>query len=125
MVVAGNETTRSAMSGGILAFCEQPEQWRLLREQPELVPAAVDEMIRYAAPGWHFRRTATRDAELGGEQIRRGDKVVVWFASANRDEHVFPDPHRFDVTRPRSGSTHCSFGRGGRTSSSEGTSRSS
>jgi cytochrome P450 len=70
-------------------------------------------MIRWSSPVWHFRRTATRDVELGGQRIRRGDKVVVWFASANRDAEVFEDPHRFDVTRPRSAAVHCAFGRGG------------
>jgi cytochrome P450 len=113
MVVAGNETTRSAMGQGALAFCRSPDQWQLLRSRPELVQGAADEMIRYAAPVWHFRRTATCDVELGGQKIRTGDKVVVWFASANRDPAVFGDPHRFDVTRPPSKHVHCSFGRGG------------
>jgi cytochrome P450 len=113
MVVAGNETTRSAMGQGMLAFCKHPEQWQLLRDRPELINGAADEMIRYASPVWHFRRTATRDVELGGRQIRSGDKVVVWFGSANRDSEQFPDAHRFDVTRPPSKHTHCAFGRGG------------
>jgi cytochrome P450 len=112
-VVAGNETTRSAMGQGMLAFCQNPDQWQLLRERPDLINGAADEMIRFASPVWHFRRTATRDVVLGGRQIRRGDKVVVWFASGNRDGVQFPDPHRFDVTRPPSKHTHCSFGRGG------------
>jgi cytochrome P450 len=113
IVVAGNETTRSAMAHGALEFCRNPDQWQLLRERRELIPNAVDEIVRHSAPVWHFRRTATRDVELGGRQIRAGDKVVVWFASANRDDAVYPDAHRFDVTRPPSKSTHCSFGRGG------------
>jgi cytochrome P450 len=113
MVVAGNETTRSAMARGIQAFCEHPDQWALLRSRPELLGGAVDEIVRYASPVWHFRRTATCDTELAGTAIRAGDKVVVWFGSANRDETVFPDPHRFDVTRPPSRNTHASFGRGG------------
>jgi cytochrome P450 len=113
MVVAGNETTRSAMGQGALAFCQNPDQWQLLRSRPELAQGAADEMIRYASPVWHFRRTATRDVELGGQQIRQGDKVVVWFASANRDPDVFGDPHRFDITRPPSKHLHCAFGRGG------------
>ena len=113
MVVAGNETTRSAMAHGMLAFCDNPDQWQLLRERPELVVGAADEMIRYASPVWHFRRTAARDVELGGASIRAGDKVVVWFGSGNRDADQFPDPHRFDVTRPPSKHTHCSYGRGG------------
>jgi cytochrome P450 len=113
MVVAGNETTRSAMANGMLAFCESPDQWQLLHERPELINGAADEMIRYASPVWHFRRTATRDVEMGGETIREGDKVVVWFGSGNRDDARFPDAHRFDVTRPPSKHTHCAFGRGG------------
>ncbi len=113
MMVAGNETTRSAMGQGMLAFCQNPDQWQLIREHRGLIGAAADEMIRYAAPVWHFRRTATRDVTLAGQQIHQGDKVVIWFASANRDASHFPDPHRFDVTRPASKHTHCSFGRGG------------
>jgi cytochrome P450 len=113
LVVAGNETTRSAMANGMLALIENPDQYRLVREQPALIPQAVDEMIRISSPVWHFRRTATRDVELRGQTIRAGDKVVVWFASANRDPDVFPDPHRFDVTRPPSRNLHAAFGRGG------------
>jgi cytochrome P450 len=113
MVVAGNETTRSAMAQGMLAFCNDPQQWQKLRDNPSLIDAAADEMIRYASPVWHFRRTATRDVTLAGQRIHAGDKVVVWFASANRDESHFPHPDRFDVTRPPSKRTHCSFGRGG------------
>ena len=113
LVVAGNETTRSAMAHGMLALIDSPEQYALLREQPELIPQAVDEMIRVSSPVWHFRRTATCDVELHGQTIRAGDKVVVWFASANYDPAVFPDPHRFDVTRPPSRNLHAAFGRGG------------
>jgi cytochrome P450 len=113
IVVAGNETTRSAMTNGLLALIENPDQYRLLREQPELIPQAVDEMIRFSSPVWHFRRTATRDVELRGQTIKKGDKVVVWFSAANRDPEVFPDPHRFDVTRPASRNVHAAFGRGG------------
>ncbi|MGG7378426.1 cytochrome P450, partial [Escherichia coli] len=70
-----------------------PEQLALLRERPELMPSAVDEMLRWASPVYHFRRTATRDVELGGQHIRAGDKVVMWFASGNRDGAVFADPY--------------------------------
>jgi cytochrome P450 len=113
LVVAGNETTRSAMANGMLALIESPEQYAMLRERRELLPQAVDEMIRFSSPVWHFRRTAMRDVELRGQTIRKGDKVVVWFASANRDPEVFPDPHRFDITRPPSRNLHAAFGRGG------------
>ena len=113
IVVAGNETTRSAMTIGMLALAQNPDQYALLRERPELIPQAVDEMIRFSSPVWHFRRTATRDVDLRGQTIRTGDKVVLWFSAANRDPDVFPDPHRFDVTRPPSKNVHASFGRGG------------
>ena len=121
LVVAGNETTRSAMAHGMLALIEHPEQCALLRERPELIPQAVDEMIRVSSPVWHFRRTAMADVELRGQTIKAGDKVVVWFASANRDPDVFPDPHRFDVTRAAR-NLHAAFGRGGPTSASAPTS---
>jgi cytochrome P450 len=113
IVVAGNETTRSAMTIGMLALAQNPDQYALLRDRPELIPQAVDEMIRFSSPVWHFRRTATRDVELRGQTIRKGDKVVLWFSAANRDPEVFPDPHRFDVTRPPSKNVHAAFGRGG------------
>jgi cytochrome P450 len=113
MVVAGNETTRSAMAQGVLQFCEHPDQWETLRGRPDLVPNATDEIIRHSSPVWHFRRTATRDVEMRGQTIRKGDKVVVWFTSANFDPDAFPDPERFDVTRPPSKARHASFGRGG------------
>ena len=86
LVVAGNETTRHAISQSMLALIENPDQLQLLQEQPELIPAAVEELLRWASPVYHFRRTATRDAELGGKTIKKDDKVVMWFASGNRDE---------------------------------------
>lgn len=110
LVVAGNETTRHAISQSMLALIENQDQLRSLQERPELIGPAVEEFLRWASPVYHFRRTATRDVELGGKQITSGDKVVMWFASANRDEDVFDDPYRFDVTR-----THIdqvSFGKG-------------
>ncbi len=113
MVVAGNETTRSAISLGLLALADHPDQLALLRREPERISDAVDEMIRFSSPVWHFRRTTTRDVELHGQTIPEGGKVVVWFAAANRDPEVFPDPHRFDVTRAPTGNVHASFGRGG------------
>ena len=111
LVVAGNETTRQAIASGLLAFARNPEQWRLLRDDLGLVPGAVEEVLRYANPVWHFRRTATRDTELGGIPIRAGDKVVVWYGAANRDPDVFPDPDRFDIRRAPN--EHATFGRVG------------
>ena len=110
LVIAGNETTRHAMSQSMLALIENQDQLKLLQEQPELIPGAVEEFLRWASPVYHFRRTATRDIELGGKQIKAGDKVVMWFASGNRDENVFTDPYRFDVTRTNV--DHLTFGKG-------------
>ncbi|MGH3324108.1 MAG: cytochrome P450, partial [Streptomyces sp.] len=108
--VAGNETLRNGIPGGMLALLDHPEQYALLRQRPELTGAAVEEMLRYWPPVMDFRRTATCDTELGGKPISRGDKVVVYHAAANRDEAVFPDPDRFDITR--SPNDHVSFGFG-------------
>ncbi len=111
LVVAGNETTRHAISSSMAALLDHPDQLALLQERPELVPGAVEEFLRWATPVYHFRRTATRDVEMRGRTIRAGDKVVVWFASGNRDPAVFADPYRFDVTRTRV--DHLAFGKGG------------
>jgi cytochrome P450 len=110
LVIAGNETTRHAISQSMLALIENQDQLKLLQEQPELIPGAVEEFLRWASPVYHFRRTATRDVELGGKQIKEGDKVVMWFASGNRDDAVFEDPYRFDVTRTNI--EHLTFGKG-------------
>lgn len=110
LVIAGNETTRHAISQSMLALIENQDQLKLLQEQPELIPGAVEEFLRWASPVYHFRRTATRDVELRGKQIKAGDKVVMWFASGNRDEEVFTDPYRFDVTRTNV--DHLTFGKG-------------
>jgi cytochrome P450 len=99
LVVAGNETTRHTISHSMLALIEHPEQLAKLQEDPSLIPVAVEEFLRWASPVYHFRRTATRDVELGGKQIKEGDKVVMWFASGNRDEKVFGNPYDFDVAR--------------------------
>ncbi|MEV4571011.1 cytochrome P450 [Nonomuraea sp. NPDC049419] len=109
LVVAGNETTRHAISHAMLALIQHPDQLDLLRRDPSRIPGAVEEFLRWASPVYHFRRTATRDVELGGKQIKEGDKVVMWYASGNRDERVFPDPYRFDVTR--TGNDHLTFGK--------------
>jgi cytochrome P450 len=111
LMIAGNETTRHTISHGMLALMEHPEQLRLLQDDPSLIPNATEEILRWATPVFHFRRTATRDVELGGQRIAAGDKVVTWYISANRDEAVFPDPYRFDVTRRPN--DHVTFGPGG------------
>jgi cytochrome P450 len=111
LMIAGNETTRHTISSGMLALMEHPEQLELLRERPELIPTATEEILRWASPVMHFRRTATMDTELRGQPIARGDKVVTWYISANRDEEVFPDPYTFDVTRTPN--DHVTFGPGG------------
>ena len=110
LVVAGNETTRHTITHAMLALLQNPDQLALLQRRPELIPTAVEEMLRWASPVYHFRRTATRDVRLHGRQIREGDKVVMWFAAGNRDEEVFADPYRFDVTRTPN--DHVSFGKG-------------
>jgi cytochrome P450 len=110
LAVAGNETTRQALAHGMLAFIERPDEWKRLQSDRSLLPTAVEEVIRWATPVLHFRRTATRDTELGGQQIKEGDKVVVWYISANRDQQVFDDPYRFDVGRAPN--EHLSFGIG-------------
>lgn len=109
--VAGNETTRNAMSGGLLALIEHPEERERLLRDPSLIPHAVEEMLRWVTPVMHFRRTATEDVELHGERIRAGAKVVLWYISANRDEAAFPEAHRFDVGRDPN--EHVTFGGGG------------
>ena len=111
LIVAGNETTRNLMSGAMTAFFEHPDQWELLRGDRALLPNAVEEMLRYVTPVMHFRRTATQDLELGGQQVKEGDKVVFWHTSANRDERAFEDPDTFDITR--SPNNHIAFGGGG------------
>lgn len=100
LTFAGNETTRTAISNGLLAFMQNPDQLRLLQDNPTLIAQAVEEVIRYATPVLHMRRTATRNTTLHGTNIAKGDKVVMWYASANFDETVFPDPLKFDITRP-------------------------
>ncbi|MCB0993566.1 MAG: cytochrome P450 [Acidimicrobiales bacterium] len=111
LILAGNETTRNAISGGLIAFLEHPDQWRLLQDRPELIDTAVDEILRYTSPVNYFRRTATEDCELGGQRISAGEKVTLWYPSGNRDDAVFDDPHRFDITR--SPNHHMAFGAGG------------
>jgi cytochrome P450 len=111
LIVGGNDTTRNSMSGGLLALSENPDQWAKLKANPALVPSMVAETIRYQTPVIHMRRTATRDVELGGQKIREGDKVVMWYVSGNRDESSIENPECFVVDRakPRA---HLSYGAG-------------
>jgi cytochrome P450 len=108
--VAGNETLRNGLPGGLIALLQHPEQLAAVRADPELLPGAVEEMLRWWTPVMVFRRTAAADADLAGVRIRAGDKVVVSFTSANRDDAVFADPDRFDVRRTPN--PHLSFGHG-------------
>jgi cholest-4-en-3-one 26-monooxygenase len=110
--VAGNETTRNAIAHGMNAFLENPDQWDLLVGDPGThLPGAVEEILRWASPVMYFRRNATKDFELHGETIKAGDKISLWYISANRDEDVFEDPFRFDITRQPN--NHVAFGGGG------------
>jgi cytochrome P450 len=108
--VAGNETLRNSIPGGMLALIEHPTEHRQLLGEPSLLPSAIEEMLRFASPVMCFRRTARADTELRGVRIRAGDKVVVYYASANHDETVFPEPGRFDVARRPN--DHLGFGIG-------------
>jgi cytochrome P450 len=111
LVVAGNETTRHTITHGMLALMEHRDAWGRLVEDPSLMPSAVEEILRYASVTMNFRRTATHHVELGGQQVREGDKVVVWYISANRDGEVFDDPDTFDITRDPN--PEVAFGSGG------------
>jgi cholest-4-en-3-one 26-monooxygenase len=111
LAVAGNETTRNAISGGMHALLENPEQWERLRADPSLLPSAADEIVRWVTPVNMFRRTAVEDVVIGGVPIRKGEKVVIYYTSANRDESVFTDPDVFDIGREPN--PHVGFGGGG------------
>jgi cholest-4-en-3-one 26-monooxygenase len=111
LVVAGNETTRNLINHSMLALMDNPDQAQRLRDDPSLWDTAVDEMLRWGSSIHNFRRTATVDTELRGVPIKQGDKVVLYYASANRDEDVFTDPHTFDVGRTPN--DHLAFGGGG------------
>jgi cholest-4-en-3-one 26-monooxygenase len=111
LVAAGNDSTKATYSSAMRALMEHPDQRRLLLEDPALIPGAVEESLRMFPAFAHFRRTATKDTELAGQEIKAGDKVVMWYASSNRDETRFEDPDRFDVLR---NPEHQAFGAGGR-----------
>ncbi|MGW3040407.1 cytochrome P450 [Kitasatospora sp. NPDC001159] len=110
LISGGNETTRHSTVGGLLAFIRQPEQWDLLRADPGLIPSAVQEILRFTSPALHVLRTARQEAVLGGHLIRPGDQLAVWLPAANRDEAVFTQPDRFDITR--SPNRHLAFAQG-------------
>jgi cytochrome P450 len=99
LIIGGVETTRNATAYGLHDLIQHPEQFQMLQNDPELIPGAVEEMLRFRAPIMNYRRTAMADVELGGQTVRKGDKVIVWLASANRDEQVFAHPNSFDITR--------------------------
>jgi cholest-4-en-3-one 26-monooxygenase len=111
IAVAGNETTRNSISHGIKAFCDFPEQYQKLVADPSLAASATEEVVRWASPVMYFRRNVTRDTELRGHEIKAGDKISMWYISANRDEDVFDRPFEFDILR--NPNEHVGFGGGG------------
>ncbi|HXP32982.1 MAG TPA: cytochrome P450 [Acidimicrobiales bacterium] len=108
LIAAGSETTRNAIALGMAALIEHPEQWDLLRRDPSVLAGAVEEILRWSSPTLYNRRTATCDVEVAGQKVAAGDKVTLWWASANRDEAVFADPFTFDVRRRPN--PHLAFG---------------
>ena len=111
LVIAGNETTRNLISGGMLLLFDFPDERKRIQDDPSLMPTAVEEMLRLTTSVMHFERTATRDTELRGQPIAEGEKVCMWYVAANRDASVFPDPDRFDAGRQPN--PHLAFGGGG------------
>jgi cytochrome P450 len=111
LIVGGNDTTRNSISGGVVALNQFPDQYQKLRENPRLIPNMVSEMIRWQTPVIHMRRTAREDYQLGGQRIRKGDKVVMWYVSGNRDESVFEDADKLVIDRPNA-RAHVAFGFG-------------
>ena len=111
LIVGGNDTTRNSMSGGVLALNENPKEYQKLRDNPDLIPNMVSEIIRWQTPLAHMRRTATQDTELAGKQIKKGDKVVMWYVSGNRDDTVIDRANEFLIDRENA-KQHLSFGWG-------------
>src|SRR3546814_8327188 len=111
LLIGGTDTTRNSMTGLVVGMNRFPGEWQALKDDASLIPNAGSELIRWQTPLAHMRRTATEDTELGGRRIAKGDKVVLWYKSANRDEAVFPDGDRLDVRRPNA-RRHLSFGYG-------------
>jgi cytochrome P450 len=111
LMAAGNDSTKATYCSGMRALMENPDQRQKLLDDPSLISQAVEESLRMFPAFAHFRRTATKDTELQGQEIKKGDKVVMWYVSSNRDETRFEDPDRFDVTRT---TEHQAFGAGGR-----------
>src|SRR5438445_155891 len=111
LIVGGNDTTRNSMTGGMMALNEHPREYQKLRDDPSLIPSMVSEVIRYVTPVIHMRRTAKEDDELGGKQIKKGDKVVMWYVSGKREPEAIEDPDNFIIDRPRP-RQHRSFGYG-------------
>lgn len=110
LIVAGNETTRNAISGGLLAFSDHPDQKARLLADMSMMDSAVEEILRWVSPVYHMARTATADTEIRGRKIREGDRIVMWYPSTNRDEDIFDDPYRFDIARTPN--DHLAFGIG-------------
>jgi len=111
LIVGGNDTTRNTLSGSVLALHENPDQYRKLRANPALIESMVPEVIRWQTPIAHMRRTTLRETEVGGKRIGKGERVVMWYVSGNRDDGVIENPNRFIIDRPRP-RTHLSFGFG-------------
>lgn len=111
LIVGGNDTTRNSISAGVVELNRNPDEYEKLKADPSLIPNMVSEIIRFQTPLGHMRRTALEDIELGGKQIKKGDKVIMWYVSGNRDETVIEDPDRFWIDRPNA-RRHLSFGFG-------------
>ena len=111
LTLAGSETTRNAIAHGLIALLDHPDQLETLRGDPDAMRPAVEEIIRWSSPVAYFARRATRDTEIRGVKIAKGDRVTLWYPSANRDEDVFEDPFRFDIARAPN--QHVAFGGGG------------